>query len=187
MKGLEQAIKNLNSINDEMVPKATAMAINRVARRVISHSVKRVSAETKVPQRLIRQRVRLNRASSRYKTPRARLVINRGNLPAIALGSARVQLSRKRGNQKGAGSVLKVGKFSFPNAFIQQLDNGRWHILQRIGKSRYPIEVVKIPLVTPLTTAYTEESEKLIESDMPKEMASALKQQLRLYIKGRVL
>ncbi|HGN0346923.1 TPA: phage tail protein, partial [Proteus mirabilis] len=115
MKGLAQAIKNLNSINDEMVPKATAMAINRVARRVISHSVKRVSAETKVPQRLIRQRVRLNRASSRYKTPRARLVINRGNLPAIALGNARVQLSRKRGNQKGAGSVLKVGRFSFPH------------------------------------------------------------------------
>ena len=43
MKGLAQAIKNLNSINDEMVPKATAMAINRVARRVISHSVKRLS------------------------------------------------------------------------------------------------------------------------------------------------
>ncbi|HEJ9535277.1 TPA: phage tail protein, partial [Proteus mirabilis] len=41
------------------------------------------------------------------------------------------------------------------------------------------------PLVTPLTTAYTEESEKLLQSDMPKEMASALKQQLRFYIKGR--
>lgn len=185
MKGLDQAIKNLNSINGQMVPKATAQAINRVATRVISHSVKRVAKKTGVPQRLIRQRVKLNKAKNNYTKPRARMVINRGNLPAIALGKARLQLSRKQRYQKHQGSVLKIGKFSFPNAFIQQLNNGRWHVLQRVTKDQYPIDVVKIPLVTPLTEAFQEETQRLMHSEMSKEMGYALKQQLRLYINER--
>ncbi|CAM3939514.1 phage tail protein [Xenorhabdus thuongxuanensis] len=185
MQGVEQAIKNLNQLSHRLVPTATAQAVNRVAARTMSRSVKRVARETRIPQKLIRQRVRFRRASSHRTPPRARLVVNRGNLPAIALGHVRLQLSRRKGTPFGRGSVLKAGRFTFKNAFIQRLANGRWHILQRQGPARYPIDVVKIPLVTPLTKAYREESEKLLQTDMPKELAAALKHQLRLYIQGK--
>ncbi|MCW9738063.1 phage tail protein, partial [Morganella morganii] len=79
-----------------------------------------------------------------------------------------------------------IGRFKFEDAFIQQLANGRWHVMQRTGNSRYPIDVVKIPLVTPLTQAFTDETESLLKSDMPKELGQALKNQLRLYIKARL-
>ncbi|VEA68460.1 Prophage minor tail protein Z (GPZ) [Serratia rubidaea] len=185
MKGLEQAISNLNSISKNAVPKASAQAINRVASRAISRSTKRVSAETRIQQKLIRQRARLKRASPEQNPPRAVLSINRGNMPAIKLGAARLQLSRRSGGIR-KGSVLKIGRFTFRNAFIQQLSNGRWHVLRRVGHARYPIEVVKIPLAQPLTEAYREESASLLQSDMGKEMGYALKNQLRLHLLRRV-
>ena len=181
IKGLEQAIANMNSISSTAVPRASAQAVNRVAGRAISRSSSTVSKETKVPRKLVMQRAKLKQAT--INRPVATIKINRGNIPAIKLGAAQMRVSRRQGNLRGQGSVLKIGRFTFRNAFIQQLANGRWHVLQRSGKSRYPIEVVKIPLTTPLTEAYTAETHRLMQSDMPKEMASALKNQLRLIIK----
>lgn len=93
-----------------------------------------------------------------------------------------MQISRKKGNVKGKGSVLKIGKFTFRNAFIQQLANGRWQVMQRSGKTRYPIDVVKIPLTDPLTAAYKDETKALMATEMPKELRAALNNQLRLII-----
>lgn len=43
IKGLEQAIENLNSISKTAVPRASAQAVNRVANRAVSRSVAVVS------------------------------------------------------------------------------------------------------------------------------------------------
>ncbi|MDU7406800.1 MAG: phage tail protein [Citrobacter portucalensis] len=135
----------------------------------------------KVKRKLVMQRAKLKRASP--KKPMATIRVNRGNLPAIKLGHVRVQLSRRKRDSGSSGSVLKIGNFSFPGAFVQQLNNGRWHVLRRTGKSRYPVEVVKVPLATPLTAAFKEELPKLMASDMPKEMMAAIKNQIRLVTK----
>lgn len=180
IKGLEQAIANLNSISKTAVPRASSQAVNRVAARAIGKSVRIVAAETKVPRKLVNQRVKLKKAS--VNKPRAIIRINRGNLPAIKLGVASVRLSRRKRDKQGANSVLRIGPFSFPGGFIQQLKNGRWHVLRRTTKSRFPIEVVSIPLTTPLTKAFREETNRLTQSDMPKELASALRNQLRLIL-----
>lgn len=181
VKGLEQAIANLNSISKTAVPRASSQAVNRIAVRAIGRSSSVVSKDTRIQRKLIMQRSRLKKAS--VNNPVATLRVNRGDLPAIKLGAARVQLSRRIGRKNGSGSVLKIGRFSFPGAFIQQLANGRWHVMRRTGKARYPIEVVKIPLSVPLTDAFRDQLPKLMETDMPKEMASALKNQLRIIIK----
>ncbi|WP_324285349.1 phage tail protein [Enterobacter ludwigii] len=189
VKGLERAIQNLNSLSRLIVPEATAKALNRVASRTISQGSKAVAKEATVddnrkkglPVRLVRQRSRLRKA--RHDRPLASIKINRGNLPAIKLGTARVRLSRKKGARNGAGSVLKIGPYTFRNAFIQQLANGRWQVMRRVGQARYPIDVVKVPLETPLTVAFTAISKRLIESDMPKELSAALKNQLRIHLK----
>ena len=178
IQGLEQLKQQLNDISTKAVPKASSQAVNRVAGRAVSRSTARVSKSTRVPRRLVRGRVHLVKASA--SRPTAMLRVRRNNLPAIALGPASVRISRRKGNQRGAGSVLKIGPFRFPGAFIQQLANGRWHVLRRTSSKRYPIEVVKIPLAIPLTTAYSEEVDKLMQSDMPKEMAYALRNQLRI-------
>lgn len=66
--------------------------------------------------------------------------------------------------------MLVVGNRRIPGAFIQQLKNGRWHVMQRVaGKNRYPIDVVKIPMAVPLTTAFKQNIERIRRERLPKE------------------
>ncbi|HIB1592572.1 TPA: phage tail protein [Salmonella enterica subsp. enterica serovar Muenchen] len=197
LKGLENAVQNLSSIDRQMIPKASAMTINRLAQKAISFATHKVAKETVagdnhrqgIPFRLVKQRVRLWKASPRFDVGKqyARIRINRGNLPAIKLGTAQVRLTRRKGQLLRGGSVLKIGPYLFRDAFIQQLANGRWHVMKRIeGKKRYPIDVVKIPLAAALTQSFTEAKNRIIAEEFPKELASSLKQQLRLHLTRRL-
>ncbi|MCZ8782172.1 phage tail protein, partial [Escherichia albertii] len=57
-------------------------------------------------------------------------------------------------------------------------------VMQRVaGKNRYPIDVVKIPMAVPLTTAFKQNIEQIRRERLPKELEYALKQQLRIAIK----
>ncbi|EBH8949782.1 phage tail protein [Salmonella enterica] len=197
LKGLENAVRNLSSIDRQMIPRASAMTINRVAQKAISFATHKVAKETfagdnhrqGIPFRLVKQRVRLWKASPRFDVGKqyARIRINRGNLPAIKLGTAQVRLTRRKGQLLRGGSVLRIGPYLFRDAFIQQLANGRWHVMKRIeGKKRYPIDVVKVPLAAALTQNFEEAKNRIIAEEFPKELASSLKQQLRLYLTRRI-
>ncbi|EHG9471064.1 phage tail protein [Salmonella enterica subsp. enterica serovar Newport] len=197
LKGLENAVQNLSSIDRQMIPKASAMTINRLAQKAISFATHNVAKETVagdnhrqgIPFRLVKQRVRLWKSSPRFDVGKqyARIRINRGNLPAIKLGTAQVRLTRRKGQLLRGGSVLKIGPYLFRDAFIQQLVNGRWHVMKRIeGKKRYPIDVVKVPLAAALTQNFEEAKNRIIVEEFPKELASSLKQQLRVYLTRKI-
>lgn len=197
LKGLENAAKNLSSLDRQMIPRASAMAINRVAQKAISFATHKVAKETVagdnhrqgIPLRLVKQRVRLFKASPRFDVGKqyARIRINRGNLPAIKLGTAQVRLTRRKGQLLRGGSVLRIGPYLFRDAFIQQLANGRWHVMKRIeGKKRYPIDVVKVPLAAALTQNFGEAKNRIVLEEFPKELSSAIKQQFRLYLTRRI-
>ncbi|HCM1954416.1 TPA: phage tail protein [Salmonella enterica subsp. salamae serovar 9,46:z4,z24:z39:z42] len=187
IKGFEQQLRNLDRISDTAVPKAFAMAINRVASAAISASSREVATQTKVPLKRVRERAKIKRATA--KKTGVTITVNRGDFPVIKLGSARMVLSRRR-RKKGrrlktqwSSSSLVIGRRRYPGAFIQQLKNGRWHVMQREGKARYPIDVVKIPMATPLTTAFNENMDRIRRERLPKEMAYAIKRQVSLSIK----
>ncbi|EKB5402791.1 phage tail protein [Salmonella enterica] len=193
LKGVKNTAKNLNSLDRQMIPRASAMAINRVAQKAISFATHKVAKETVagdnhrqgIPLRLVKQRVRLFKASPQFDVDKqyARIRINRGNLPAIKLGTAQVRLTRRKGQLLRGGSVLKIGPYLFRDAFIQQLANGRWHVMKRIeGKKRYPIDVVKVPLAAALTQSFEEAKNRIIAEEFPKELASSLKRQLQLHL-----
>lgn len=65
LKGLENAIRNLNSLDSRMVPQASAWAVNRVAASAVSAATHRVAKEVVagdnqkkgIPFRLVKQRV----------------------------------------------------------------------------------------------------------------------------------
>ncbi|HAC6718772.1 TPA_asm: phage tail protein [Salmonella enterica] len=197
LKGLENAVQNLSSIDRQMIPKASAMTINRLAQKAISFATHKVAKETVagdnhrqgIPFRLVKQRVRLWKASPCFDVGKqyARIRINRGNLPAIRLGTAQVRLTRRKGQLLRGGSVLRIGPYLFRDAFIQQLANERWHVMKRTeGKKRYPIDVVKVPLAAALTQSFEEAKNRIIAEEFPKELASSLKQQFRLYLTRRI-
>ncbi|EIQ2267966.1 phage tail protein [Escherichia coli] len=205
IKGLAQAMKNLDAIDRRAVPRAAATTLNRVAASVIAKTASSVARELAVPRRLIRERIRLSRASA--DRVYAKVIINTGNLPAIKLGNARVRLSRskrrkkgQRSAMKGGGSVLIVGKMRLPNAFITRLENGRWHVMQRMpwassstgvdrkgrpARYRLPIDVVKIPTARPLAETFERERERMYQEKLPEQMMKAMTQQLRLVMKRK--
>ena len=71
MKGLENAIRNLDILDTRMVPQASAWAINRVAQKAISQATRQVARDTVagdnqmkgIPLKLVRGRVRMLSAS----------------------------------------------------------------------------------------------------------------------------
>ncbi|EPX0825936.1 phage tail protein, partial [Escherichia coli] len=107
IKGLAQAMKNLDAIDRRAVPRAAATTLNRVAESIIAKTASSVARELAVPRRLIRERIRLQRASA--DRVYAKVIINTGNLPAIKLGTASVLLSRRKRRKKGERSVTKGG------------------------------------------------------------------------------
>jgi hypothetical protein len=200
-RDLAMAVKNLSSLQATAVPRASAMAVNRVATRAISRSVKDTAKAVQIKQKVIRPRATINRASA--KRPVAYVRIRRFDVPAIAIDTARTQIKRKKGQylvsrasrgssgrytkrEHSGNTAIRVGRHKFQNAFIQKLKNGRWHILQRTSDRRYPIEVCKVPIVTEITTAFKKHSADLMQTDMKKELSSALAQQLRLVIRRDV-
>ncbi len=121
MKGLENAIRNLNSLDTRMVPQASAWAINRVAQKAVSVATRQVAGNTVagdnqvkgIPLKLVRQRVRVFKASPSGKMT-ARIRVNRGNLPAIKLNTTR----------RRAGEGLRVGKYFFRGGICSA--TGEW-------------------------------------------------------------
>ncbi len=152
IKGLEQAIDNLSRVRKNAIPAASAMTINRVATTAINQSSSQVARETRVRRKLVKERSRLKRATVR--NPNARIIVNRGDLPVIKLG---IRMPGRRPD-----SILKAGQHRYQRAFIQRLKNGRWHVMQRVvGKNRYPIDVVKIPMAAPLKQAFDENVDRI--------------------------
>ncbi len=80
--------------------------------------------------------------------------------------------------------MLVVGNRRIPGAFIQQLKNGTVACHAACGReNRYPIDVVKIPMAVPLTTAFKQNIERIRRERLPKELGYALQHQLRMVIK----
>lgn len=199
---LATAVKNLSALNEKAVPRASSMAINRIANRAISHSVKDTSKAVRVQQKIIRRYARLSKKASPQQ-PVAYVRVRRNDIPAIHIGEARTQIARKKGRYQVQSATrgkngrytkrevsgftsIKVGKHKFENAFLQKLNNGKWHIMQRTSDARYPIQMCAIPIKNEITTAFETNSKRLMKTDMPKELASAMGQQIRLIIRREV-
>lgn len=170
--GLEALQANIAKIAKQQVPKATAKAINRVARKAMRESVKQVSSKLAVPTKLIRKRAQL-RQKATAKQPFARIRVNISNLPLI-----RLLESPQHKFWEGHGAIM-VGQYAVKRGFKQRLKNGRTHIMQREGKARYRIDVVKIPLAQPLTDAFHQTLngyENQIELELKKSLSQYFSQ-----------
>ncbi|WP_257824178.1 phage tail protein [Aggregatibacter actinomycetemcomitans] len=174
---IDKAKKALSDIDKKAVPQAMARTINNVAAKVMVRAVIDTSKKVDVPKRLIKGRAKLERAKPKRLS--AFIRVNRGNLPVIRLVTGAGRFVRK-GKNKGQ---LKVRNRFYPRAFIQKLQNGRVQVLQRQGKDRYPIDVVKIPLKNPLTEAFNAEVKRAYQEEMPKELRNQLIRQIQIVVK----
>lgn len=162
--------RKLNDFGRKKMPNAAVKAINRVARRIGSRAMKAVAKDVGVPVKTIRGRMKINRA--RGKLPVATLRIMRSNMPAI-------RLLENRSNKiwVGRGAIM-IGKYAMVRGFKQRLKNGRWHILQRKGRPRYPIDVTKIQIGGLITNEFKKQTRDYpaeVQAELIKELSVGLR------------
>lgn len=169
---LEQDLRTLNrNINKTVatVNQQAAKAINRQADKARREATKIVAKEIGVAVKTLKGRTRQSKGQrATARRLQALLQVNTRPLPLI-----RLLESPRNKIWEGSGAIM-VGKYAVKRGFKQTLANGRTHILQRQGKSRYPIDVVKIPLAAPLTQAYRQALK-----DYPQAVQQQLKQGLK--------
>ncbi|MDE8035739.1 phage tail protein [Actinobacillus equuli subsp. equuli] len=156
------------------VAKAGSKQVNKMATKVMRKATATVAKDVGVPAKTIRGRFKQTARANAAK-PIAKVRVNRMNMPAI-------RLFENRSNKMwiGRGGIV-VGKYAIKRGFRQTLANGRTHLMQRRGKARYAIDVVKIPLSANLTNAVQAEVERA-----RTEMQTELKQELAKEF-GRIL
>lgn len=135
MKGLENAIRNLNSLDTRMVPQASAWAINRVAQKAVSVATRQVAGNTVagdnqvkgIPLKLVRQRVRVFKASPSGKMT-ARIRVIGGSGMAMFAPQYNIEINNDGTNGQIGPAALKVvydlGKKAAADFMQQQARDG---------------------------------------------------------------
>ena len=163
---IERDLRQLNANINNVVRKVKAegvKAINKIAAKAMKEATKSVAKDIGVPVKTIRGRARLMQKAKAVH-PAARIRVNRTHMPAI-------RLFENRSNKMwiGRGGII-IGKYAVQRGFIQTLANGRRHVMQREGRARYGIDVVKIPVGAPLTAAFNHSLR-----DYPQQLQHELK------------
>ncbi|MGY6072893.1 phage tail protein [Actinobacillus pleuropneumoniae] len=170
VSGLSEISRNLERVVNQKLPNAVSRSLNTIARKAMSSATKEVAKDIGVPQKTIRSRSKITKANKSRQMANIRVI--RSNMPAI-------RLFENRSNRMwvGRGAII-VGKYAIQRGFIQRLKTGRTHIMQRRGRERYSIDVVKIPLARPLTSSYEKQLNNYpeqIKTELTKNLMVALK------------
>lgn len=170
VNGLKALERKAQHIATQTVPKAAAKALRSIGRQAMGSAVKRVAKEIGVNQKTIRGRARMT-AKPTPSRLQATIKVNRTHLPMIRI------LERKSNRLRVARGSIRVGKFTVQRGFRQRLANGREHIMFRQGRKRYSIDVAKVPLSQPLTTAFEQALNnypRQLQDELAKQLAGVL-------------
>ncbi|WP_323932704.1 phage tail protein [Aeromonas hydrophila] len=196
---LDKAFNNLRMLPEKLIPKASAQAVNRISTRASGRAIRLTAKDerVRVPAKLLRPRVKIFKATE--ANPSAVIRVRRRPIPMIKLGAVQQRIVRYRHTAFTGIGDLQVGRHRVPGGFIADGSQGfgeyrrgggyastklrSWQILRRVGKGRHALEVMRIPIVTPITEHYERESKAAMARDMPREMQQALLRQLKLAIK----
>ena len=123
---IEHALLGLD-IQEKLVQIAAYRALNKTARWLKTQTIRQISSETGLTQKLIRKRMHMLQASRRNL--RAMLTSRNQHIPASELG-------RMRESGKGA----KAGKFYFEGGFVAHMPStGKASIYRRQHQARLPL------------------------------------------------
>lgn len=164
---LRQAIQRL-SLD---IKKQAAKSIRKIAKTAMKKATKEVASQIGVNVKTVRGRARLTVAPT-ANNPKAVIRVNRSHMPLIRV------LETKRNRISARKGVLRVGQHSVARGFVQRLANGRAHIMFRQGRERYGIDVAKIPLSAPLTSAFHKQL-----ADYPEQLKQELTRNLSLSLR----
>lgn len=180
LSGFEQDIKKLSKtlykISEVEGPRAVSSALNKTGAKIRTRVIRDVAKEAKVPQKIIRKKAYFNRSTA--KKQRATLSLYRSGVPLISIAGG------KNAIQSPAPGWISVKGFFVERGFVNRVRRtGKRQIFQRKGKSRHPIDVVKIniyPMVDKYTPIHTE---RLMRGEFPTLLKKDLQYRISKYVR----
>jgi hypothetical protein len=121
---LKRLSANLDNHSKNESRRALASVINKNLSKIKTKIVRKVSAETQIPQKAIRPRVKIVKAKATNLNARVWVGLNR--------------ITAKSAGAKPSGDGYSVGPYSWKNAFSSAKLNGG--IYERKGRARLPIK-----------------------------------------------
>ncbi|HEY3591562.1 MAG TPA: phage tail protein [Buttiauxella sp.] len=175
MKSSPDILRTILSGTPGALESITAQTLNKMAGSAARRAVASVAKAQELPVKPVGRRVRLIKATA--AKPRAVLLINARDMPAIRSGKPRAVKAGRR----GIGGT-RAGKKFYPGGFVQNIMYGP-QILERTGEKKKvwkngkqkevdKLRVIKISLAGPLRTAFLDEVKK---SDSAAEISNAIK------------
>ena len=179
---LEAKLRHMKGIE---VGRAQAAALNKSAAKVSTGTVRATASKLSIKQKLIRQRVRINRASS--KKLEAGIKVNTRGIPMIKL------------NAREVPGGVQAGAYLQPDAFIATATSapkgstkgrknpasqliGKTQVFKRKGKGRYPLRAVTVEIAK----VVKENTIKTASSAMRHDIARLLKHEYEYRILKRM-
>lgn len=132
--GIEQIIVDLSATARD-AEKALGGALRKMAMWLRGQSVKGLSKELKVQQKILRRRLKLFRISQKAGSKQITVFYGLDPIAFIYLGTPRK-----------TASGVSVGGFNIPHAFIARGANGSMQVFKRDGKSRLPIRAERLDI-----------------------------------------
>ena len=170
-------IKKLEKIKSIEVPRANASALNKVSKTIRARSVRGVSAETRVPQKLVRRRMYLNKSTAKNQTAQIKSFIKPVSASALLTKN---QLQTKLGTGTNRQGVTAKG-YRWKSAFIQPGKNGQVHVFQRKRRSRLPLKVIKVPINKSAQRIVPKVARRVMNSNYRRVLKQDLKFRLSKY------
>jgi hypothetical protein len=163
--------KFLQDTEKNVIPAATAAALNRAVQRTGTQTTRDVSSALRVPQKYIRARIRFgNRDRATRSRLDAKLYMVTRPLPVSAFG-------KPVRTKKGA----RVRGMVYPGSFPATMPKGHVGAYRRKSQSRFPLEEITRPI--------KEDLDRTASSNMDKigvpEFEKRLQHEIRIRLKSR--
>lgn len=180
LTGFERDIKKLASTLHKASsvegPRAVSSALNKTGAKIRTLVIRDVAKETKVPQKLIRKKAYFSKSTARKQ--RASISLYRSGVPLISIAGG------KNAVQEPAPGWISVKGFFVERGFINTVKRtGKRHVLQRKGKARNPIDVVKINIHRAIDKSVPKRTAQLMRSDFPRLLKRDLEYRISKHVK----
>lgn len=169
--------KKLNKIKSIEVPRANASALNKVAKTIRARSVKGLNKETRIPQKLLRKRVFLGKATAKKQTAEIKNYVK--PVPASAL-LTKNQIATKLGTGTNRRGVKAKG-YEWRGAFIQPGKNENIQVFKRRSNKRLPVEAIKVPIDSQAQIIVPKVARRAMKSNYRRILENDLRFRLRKY------
>lgn len=160
-KDIEHLAKKLYFLADKEIPAAHASAINKVTAKAKTRIVKGVAKSNNLPQKEVRKKVFISRASA--KKIKSSITHYRNNISLMSLKAKQTKKGvRASGKRNIAGAFIAVGK------------GGKQHVFKRSTSARLPISRLSVTIKKSVDKIVPLVVERVVKSDLELILVSEL-------------